>query len=170
MDFFTLIQKRHSIRRFKEDRISDHDLRKILESAVSAPSAGNLQSYEIYVVHDKDKKLALSKVSWDKDSLLNAPVCLVFCAHPERSSKYGERGEKLYCIQDATIACSYAQLAATELGYGCVWIGAFEDDDVRKILEIDEKLVPIALLPIGIPDEEPIIKPRRDFSEIIHEI
>ncbi|MFC1810318.1 nitroreductase family protein [Patescibacteria group bacterium] len=171
MDFFDLIHKRQSVRSFTDEKISDDDIIKILEAAIKAPSAGNLQAFEIYVVKDKEKKLELSVAALDQDSIKEASHCIVFCAHPELSkSKYDEMGEKVYCIEDTTIACAYAQLAAANLGYGSVWVGAIEEDKLRKVLSLDESLVPVSILPIGIPNEEPDSKPRRDFNDIVHNL
>jgi len=64
------------------------------------------------------------------------------------------------------IAIEHMILAATALGYGTCWIGAFNENEVRKILRIPENLAVIALLPVGIPDESPPPRPRKPFKEI----
>ena len=100
----------------------------------------------------------------------SAPVVLAFCAHPRRSAaKYGRRGEELYCVQDATIACAYAQLAATALGLGSVWVGAFDTDAVAQAIGARRDWRPVALLPIGYPAESPEATPRRSLNELVHE-
>jgi len=68
--------------------------------------------------------------------------------------------------QDPMIAIEHLVLAATALEYGTCWIGAFNEDEVKKILKIPENLAVVALLPIGIPDESPPSKPRKAFKEI----
>jgi nitroreductase len=126
MDFFELIRSRHSVRSFKKQAVEEEKIKKILDAANSAPSAGNLQSYEIYVVRSQDMKSNISKVALDQPSIREADVLLVFCANMKKAiAKYGGRGTELYCIQDATIACAYAQLAAADLGLGSVWVGHF---------------------------------------------
>jgi nitroreductase len=57
-------------------------------------------------------------------------------------------------------------LASTALGYGTCWIGAFNENDVKEIAKVPENMTVIALLPIGIPDENPPPKPRRAFKEV----
>ena len=80
---------------------------------------------------------------------------LVFYADRKRSAaRYSERG-KLYSVQDATIATTFAHLAAADLGLGSVWIGAFITDDVRQILGLPPDKVPVSILPIGHPAVEP---------------
>jgi len=90
---------------------------RIQRSANCAPSAGNLQAYEIYSVSRRATLEALAQASLGQGFVAQAPVTLVFCANPARTvRRYGKRGTSLYRIHDATIACAYAQLAATALG------------------------------------------------------
>ncbi|MEM5831550.1 MAG: nitroreductase family protein [Candidatus Aenigmatarchaeota archaeon] len=170
MDFEAVVKNRHSIRAFLQKEIEEEKLKKILELANLAPSAGNLQAYEIFVVKDKVKKEKLAFAAYSQDFIKEAPIVLVFCANPSRSEiKYGERGRDLYCIQDATIACTFAMLAATSLGLGCCWVGAFDEEMVKSILKV-KNLKPIAILPIGYPAEKPYITKRRDLNDIVHKI
>jgi nitroreductase len=64
------------------------------------------------------------------------------------------------------IAVEHMILAATALGYGTCWIGAFNEGEVKTILKIPEGLAVIALLPVGVPDESPPPRPRRAFKEV----
>jgi nitroreductase len=169
MDFFELIRNRHSVRTFSEKPVESRKLQKILEAANSAPSAGNLQAYEIYVVTEPAQRAALARAALGQDFVATAPVLLVFCQNPWRSArKYRQRGESLYSLQDATVACTFAMLAVTELGLGTVWVGAFNDQAVSQALQLPESLRPVALLPIGYPAESPEVTLRRPLSDLIH--
>jgi len=172
MEFFEVIQKRQSIRRFQARPVEAGKLTRILAAANRAPSAGNLQAYRIFVVKEPDVRARLDAASGNQGSVKEAPVVLVFCAHPERSAtRYGSRGGELYCVQDATIACTYAQLAATALGLASVWIGAvFEPETVKEALRLEEDLWPIALLPLGYPAETPPQKPRLALEDLAREV
>ncbi len=109
MHFYELIQKRRSVRVFRPLPVEEDKLAKILEAARLAPSAGNLQAYEIYAVAGEDTRKALARAAYGQDFIAAAPIVLVFCAHPARSEpRYGLRGRDLYAIQDATIACCWA--------------------------------------------------------------
>lgn len=169
MDFFDVVRTRRSIRRFRPKAVPARALRAILQAANRAPSAGNLQAYRIIIVTDATIRARLDAASGNQGSVKEAPVVLVFCAHPERSAtRYGSRGEELYCVQDTTIACAYAQLATTALGLGSVWIGAvFEPEAVRDVLRLEGKLWPVALLPIGYAAERPSPLLRRSLAELI---
>jgi nitroreductase len=141
---------------------------QVLAAANAAPSAGNLQAYEIFRFTAREDRAALARAAFEQYFVLQAPVVLVFCANPARSAhKYRERGERLYSVQDATIACTFAMLAAVDLGLGSVWVGSFDDDAVRRAVG-REDLVPVAILPIGYPAEEPPPTPRRPLVDIVH--
>jgi len=171
MEFFELIHRRHSIRSFASRPIAPDQLQAILEAANRAPSAGNLQAYEIYAVTSSSHRLALAQAALEQEFLAQAPVNLVFCAHPQRSAmRYGGRGARLYALQDATIACTFAMLAATSLGLGSVWVGAFDETAVRRIIGASPDLVPIAILAIGHAAEKPTPTPRRQLSDLVHYI
>ncbi len=170
MDLFEVIARRRSIRAFQGRPVEPEKLQAILEAARQAPSAGNLQAYVIYQVTDPACRRALAQAA-DQEFVAQAPVVLVFCAHPARSAvKYGQRGERLYALQDATIAAAYAQLAAAALGLGSVWVGAFADAAVARALDLPAGLWPVALLPIGYPAEAPTPPTRRPLAEIVRQV
>jgi len=168
MDYFETVKARHSIRAFESRPVEDEKLRRIIETVNLAPSAGDLQAYEVVVVKDARRKKQLADDALGQGFVAEAPVCLVFLACPERSSrKYGRRGSELYCIQDTTIAASYAQLAATALGLASTWVGAFNEDAAAKTVKAPASKRPIIILPIGYPAETPDITPRRAIREIV---
>ncbi len=168
-DFFETVRHRHSIRRYQIDvPVEKEKLHAVLEAACAAPSAGDLQAYRIVVVSNPDKRRALVDSADGQSFIADAPVCLVFCADPARSaSEYGERGRTLYAVQDTTIAAAYTQLAIVAAGMGSTWIGNFSENEVRKILALDETLTPIAMLSLGYPAELPAPTPRRRLSDVI---
>ena len=169
MNFFDVIEKRHSIRAFTAVPIEPEKLQQILAAANRAPSAGNLQGYEIFVVQDVAKKVALAQAALNQEFIAEAPAVLVFCMNAARSAqKYGRRGETLYTIQDATIACTFAMLAATAVHLSSVWVGAFHTDAVQGIIDAPPGIVPIAILPVGYAAGEPRLTLRRKLADIVH--
>jgi nitroreductase len=168
MDLFEVILKRRSIRTYTAQPVEPEKVQQILDAACRAPSAGNLQAYEIYVVTNAKKRDSLSCAALAQEHVLQAPVDLVFCTNPARSDAYTERGKTLFTIQDATIACTFAMLVATALGLSCAWVGAFDEKAVRQIIGAPENQTPVAILPIGYPAEKPPATPRRPLSEIAH--
>lgn len=169
MDFFDVVDSRSSVRDFLTKSVEREKLQKILEAANRSPSAGNLQAYEIFVETDPLRRELLSKAALDQEFIASAPVVLVFCSHPERTEwRYGGRGVQMYALQDATIACTFAMLAATDLGLGSVWVGAFDDEAVRKVIGVSKAVNPISILPIGYAKEVPVKRSRRELKELVH--
>ncbi|RLG51818.1 MAG: nitroreductase [Thermoproteota archaeon] len=167
MEFVDVLAARKSVRSYSDRDVPDDAVSFILEAANSAPSAGDLQAYEIVVVRDKSVKAKLARAALGQWFIAEAPVDLVFLANPERSRwRYGSRGERLYCIQDATIAATFAMLAATSLGLGTCWVGAFDDRAVLEAIEAESPLIPVAIISVGYPAEEPRTTPRRDIREL----
>lgn len=168
MNFDEVIINRTSIRRFKNEAIEDSKINQIVEHIVSAPSAGNLQAYKIYIIKNKQILKDLTEASLDQDSILKSKIAFVFCALPEESSKkYGDRGKNLYALQDATIAASYCQLAVTNQNLASVWIGAFDDKEVTKVLNLPETEIPVAIIPIGKPNEITYPTSRKSIDNVI---
>lgn len=151
--------------------LSEELIEKILTAATKSASAGNLQSYQIFVVTKRNDKRKLASAAFSQDFITNSSAVFVFCADPTTSAReYGQRGEKLYCVQDATIACTYAQLAAHALGLASVWVGSFDEEAVANMLRVSGRLLPVAMLVVGYATEKPEITTRRPLSEIIHRI
>jgi nitroreductase len=170
VDFFEVLRFRRSVRAFQPRPVEEEKLQRILAAANSAPSAGNLQGYEIVVVRDPAKKQALAGACYNQRFVAQAPVLLIFFGNARRSElKYGQRGGDLFSLQDATIACAYAELATAALGLGTVWIGALDIPAVQQVTGVSADWRPIALLPIGYRGENPTATPRRHLSDLVHE-
>lgn len=168
-DLLEIIKTRRSVRSFKNENFSENILMKILEAARWAPSAGNIQPWELYVVRNQEYKKGLAKAALGQMFLAEAPVVIVVCAIPARSGRrYRERGEKLYCIQDTAAAIQNILLISSSYGLGSCWVGAFDEEGVRRVLGLGPDLRPVALIPIGYPDQEPSVPERRSLEEFIH--
>jgi nitroreductase len=152
MDFSDLpvfLTSRQSVRKFDNEPLTDEEIRFILDCASTAPSAGNLEAWDVVLVTDEETRLALSEAAFSQEHVGQAPALFVVCANYVRSmSRYGERGI-LYGLEDATIACTYMMLAARAKNLHSCWIGAFEDDLVREILSLPQHVRPVSLLAVG---------------------
>jgi nitroreductase len=169
--FNQVLRERRSIRAFKRDAEVDvNTLNKILEICDLAPSAGGLQTFEIYKIKNEEIKKQLVTAANDQAFISEAPLVLVFCADASRSvERFGERS-KLFSVQDATIATAYAQLAVCALGLSAVWVGAFDEKKVSKILKLPEHHRPISMLPVGYANESPKEKTTRGSKNLLHVI
>lgn len=93
---------------------------------------------------------------------------IVVCADEKRSSTaYGNRGKLLYCLQDTAAATQNILLTAHSLGLGSCWVGAFDEESARKALNTPKEVRPVAIIPIGYPDETPRQRSRRPLTEIV---
>jgi nitroreductase len=168
MEFTELLHARRSVRAFQDRAIEPEKITAILTLANLAPSAGNLQSYEVYQVTTPKARAALARAA-DQTFIAAAPVILVFFANPGRSArKFGARGRDLYALQDATIAATYAMLAAPTVGLNTVWIGAFSDAAVTAVANAPGDWLPVAMLPLGYAAEAPAATERRSLSDLVH--
>ena len=92
---------------------------------------------------------------------------IAVCAEPERSAtRYGDRGRHLYCLQDTASAVTHIFLAAVDMGLATCWVGAFDDDEVSRVISLPPNLRPVALLPIGYAAQSPNPRPRRSLAEV----
>jgi nitroreductase len=168
MDVLKAVRGRRSIRAFKSDDVSPEIVKKFLDAARWAPSAGNIQPWEFIVVRKPEIKRALAEAALDQMFIEEAPVAIVVCANKNRSSqRYGIRGKTLYCIQDTAAAIQNIHLAAYSLGLGTCWVGAFKEEEARKILKIPRGIRPVAIIPVGYPAEAPPPRSRRPINQIV---
>ncbi|MFP3872593.1 MAG: nitroreductase family protein [Candidatus Natronoplasma sp.] len=170
MEFKEVAEKRRSVRSFKDEDIPEKDIKEIIEIGHMAPSAGNKQARDFIRVEDEEEKSKLAKNAYGQSFIADAQWVVVVCANKERSAeRYGDRGRKLYSIQDATAAVQNMLLAVVDKGYGSVWIGAFDEGKVKEQLDIPKGVRPIALVPIGHPARVPDEPPKIDTDKLIHE-
>lgn len=169
MDVLEAIKGRRSIRAFKSEDVPPEIVEKLIDAARWAPSAGNIQPWEFIIVRNPEIKRNLAKAALNQSFIEEAPVVIVVCADEIRSSQgYGVRGKTLYCIQDTAAATQNIHLAAYSLGLGTCWVGAFNEEEARKILEIPQGVRPVAIIPVGYPAEKPPARNRRPLNQIIH--
>jgi len=169
MEVFDCIESRSSVRRYEKKEVSNELIGKIIYAGTQAPSAGNLQPWEFIVVKDEKLKKELTEASLRQSHIENAPVVIVVCANPEKSEdRYGDRGRTLYCIQDTAAAIENMLLTANDSSLGACWISAFDEEEVKDILNIPERLRPIAIITLGFPisHEKPTKKSRIPFEKI----
>jgi len=169
MEVLEAIRKRRSIRSFKSVDVPEDVVEKLIDAARWAPSAGNIQPWEFVIVRGSETKRKLATAALNQTFISEASVVIVVCANRDRSSRgYGSRGETLYCIQDTAAATQNILLTATALGLGSCWVGAFNEEEVRKVIKAPREIRPVAIIPIGYPAESPAPRPRRPLNEVIH--
>lgn len=163
MSILSILEGRRSIRKYKNKPIEDEKLLKVLEAARLSPSARNQQNWKFIVVkEDKVRKKLTEAIN--QPFVGEAPIILVSCGtDPEGVMRCGQHR---YTV-DLSIATSYMILEAHEQGLGTCWLGNFDEEKVKKILNIPENVRVVAVTPLGYPDESPSQRPRKELEEII---
>ena len=159
---------RKSIRSFSDKKLSADLISEIIKYAHLASSAGNLQARDFIIVDDIDIKKGLSKAALNQEFIVEAPVNIIVCANLDRISPYGNRGRELYCIQDASAAVEHILLLAVNCGLGACWVGAFNENEVEKILQLPPYIRPVAIIPIGYPKDKALSTSRIDTKKLTH--
>lgn len=167
-DLFRVFATRRSTRKFEKIKVEDWKVDKILSAADVAPTAGNFQGFQVFLIKNKNTKEALVEAA-NKQPYVNAPVVLVFCTDPSRVKlKFPPNILEKFSLQDATIAAAFSLLAASGVGLSTIWIGMFDEEKVKKIL--GTTLRPSSILCIGYPDKKKPPKSRRKLKELIQVI
>jgi len=164
MDVFTAISQRRSVRAYKAAEVEEEKLKKILEAARLSPSASNQQDWKFIVVRNKERRKKLAKAAFGQSFIGEAPAVIVACG--TESKAIMACGQPAYTV-NVSIACAFMILQAYELGVGTCWIGAFKEDEVKKILEIPESVRVVAMISLGYPDEPPSERSRKGLDQIV---
>ena len=153
--FASVVKRRGMIRKYEDKPVPDEAVKKLLQYAVRAPSAGNLQPWEFVIVRDPDVRAKLAKAAMNQNSVVTAPVIIATCANIQRmGEKYGTRGS-FYSLVDTSFASLLILLGATEQGLGACFVGSYDSEEVAKILQLPNHIRPVGLITIGYPAEQP---------------
>jgi len=164
MDVFVTISQRSSVRTYKPTDVEEDKLKKVMEAARLSPSASNRQEWKFIVVRNRETKKKLAKAAFGQSFIGEAPVVIVACG--TESKAIMACGQPAYTV-DVSIACAFMILQAYELGLGTCWIGAFKEDETKKILSIPEHVRVVAMIPMGYPDQPPSQKSRKNLDQIV---
>ena len=163
MDFFDVIDKRYSVRGFTDEEVSKEDLDKILDVAAKAPTAVNFQPFKVYVIDTNKNRGALKKV-YPSEWFLQAPI--VLCVAVSKEDAWPRRYDnKNFADIDGTIVMDNIILAATSLGLGTCYVGAFNPDAAEELINSD-KYAPLLFTPLGHVDAGPRIQDKKTANDI----
>jgi len=153
MKFSDVIQKRYSVRNYKLKPVEDEKLQQVLEAARLAPTGANRQNFQLVVVHTKGREGEMTRI-YGRDWFAQVPVVICACAAPDYKLNVG-------------IVMDHLILAATDLGLGTCWIGAFDRDAARDVLGLPGDVDPIIMATLGYPADKPGAKKRKELSELV---
>ncbi len=165
MDVSEAIRTRRSIRKYRSKSVAKKKLMRILESVRLSPSAVNFQPWTFIAITDPEMKQKL-RPAYGGDWLISAPVIIVACALLDKAwTKFD--GEEYWKV-DVAIAMQTLVLAAWEEGLGTCWIGAFNEEEAKKALDIPPNVRIVAMTPLGYPAEEKgPVTDRKPLEEIV---
>lgn len=194
------IEKRRSIRKFKDDPLSEKQIEQLIEAARLAPSGCNVQPWRFIIVRNKELKKRLRQASYNQKFVEDAPAVIVCCGdllswkNTRKRTQEALNKENIYLsneceialkdridkavlaeiheripttLLNVAIAIEHIVLEAVELGLGSCWIRLFDEHRIRELLNLPEHIFVVAILPVGVPDEEPAPRPRSSLSDII---
>jgi nitroreductase len=165
MDVLDVIRTRKSVRKYLNKAVEEDKLLAILEAGRLAPSASNRQEWRFIIVKDRETKKKLAEAANSQRFVAEASVVIVACA--ETDEHVMRCGQACYPI-DVAIALDHITLAAVNLGLGTCWIGAFDENKVKQILDIPAEIRVVTLLPLGYPADSSVAKKKRlPLNEIV---
>lgn len=178
------INSRVSLRKYDDREISNDDLEKIIESAIKAPTAGNMMMYSILKITDEKIKETLSKTCDNQPFIKNAKVILIFLADLQKWYDYFEfcgvenvkapgMNDFMLGVDDAIIACQNAVVAAESLGIGSCYIGDIMEnyEKHKQLLNLPDYTFPAAMITLGYypKDMNKIYRDRFDKNYVVFE-
>jgi len=168
MDFWEVVGTRRSVRSYSSDPVPTEMIERVLEGARIAPSANNVQPWRFIVIRDASVKSEVADLAAGQQFIAEAPVVIVCCVQ-----RYHDRYSWLaddMCLVDGSIAFTHLLLAARAEGLGTCWIGAFDHDELKRLLGVPDEYVILALAPLGYPAGEGVFRTtvdRRSFQDIV---
>ena len=168
MDFYKVIRTRRSVRSYKNKPILEEVLNRVLETARIAPSGSNRQPWKFILVTDEALKRKMISACKNQTFVAEAPVIIVACGKKIPSNRGGYMGE-MSMLVDVSIAFTHLILAARAEGLGTCWIGAFNNNEVKRLLKVPKRYEVVAVTPLGYPLEDVFTEPRnrKNLDEIV---
>lgn len=167
MDVKEAVLKRRSVRSFKDREVSRETLEDIMESVRMAPSASNRQDWEFVLVDDGTIREKLYRAASKQTFVQEAPVVVAGVATKPNDMMSCEVNAGTV---DLSIALDHLTLRAAEEGLGTCWIGAFDQEKTKDILNIPDGHKVIALMPLGYPETglKQKKKQRKNLDEVVN--
>lgn len=166
-EFFQVLQERYSCRNFKDKKIDDKTLNKLLSTVSLAPTACNLQPVKVMVINDVG---LLKKLNETSRFCFNAKTVLIVM-HDKNISWHRRRDNKDHGIIDSSIAATYLMQSCYALGLATTYVSSFNDELCHQLLDIPNNYEINCYLPIGYKEDNDIPSDfhfdKKEFSEIV---
>lgn len=172
---------RRTIRRYTDKHVPDELLRDMLLKASHAPTTGNMQLYSVIVSRGKETISALSPAHFNQPQLTGCDVVLTFCADLNRFTRWCQERDAdpaydnlqslMAAILDTVAVTQQFITIAEQHGLGTCWLGTttYNAGEIAHILNLPPRVIPIATITVGYPDEKPADCGRLPVEAFIHE-
>jgi len=187
-DVIEQLMKHRSIRKFTADPIADSVVATIIRAGQMASTSSNVQAYSVITIKDRELRERIMRLSGEQEYITECPVFLIWCADLHRlrkaadkhadqagagapSETYADSTENLLVAAiDTALAAQNAAVAAESLGYGICYIGAVRNHiaELSELLELPELVVPLFGMCIGVPAQDPLLRPRLPLEGVLH--
>ena len=166
-DFLSLAAARYSVRSFKAEPVAQRHIDSILAAGHLAPTGCNYQPQRIFVLRSEE---AIAKLRKCTRCHFGAPTAMLICYHSDECwvRKYDAQPSGW---ADASIVTTHMMLQAHDIGVGTTWVMHFDPFAVREAFSLEEKIVPVALMPMGYPAEDaqphPLHSQKRPLEDVV---
>jgi len=168
MEFDSVVKKRKSIKDFTAKKASWKLVLEAIDSSLQGPFAGNYNPLKFLIIEDKDTIESIAKLSEQEFISQTSILVIVLSDDTHLERKYGERG-RVYSRQQAGAAIQTMLLKITDLGLASCWIGAYDDEAVKKHLKIPLHIQIEGILPVGYENIKVKIekKPKKTLNAVV---
>ncbi len=164
MDIFESLLNRRSVRKYSDKKIPNEKITKLLRSAMYAPSAMNNQAWQYIVIDQRNKLNDILKVISHAEMLKSAQAAILVCGDLNLEKNID------YIQQNCSAATQNLLLGAYGLGLGSCWIGVYPVKEIisglQKLFDLPEFVIPISLVSLGYPEENPMAEERYKTEKI----
>lgn len=172
MDAVQAIMTLRTVRLYTAEPVKEETVQLLLRAAMQAPSARNAQPWHFVVITDRTLLDAIPKFHPYSSMLLNAPLAILVCGDQAVEQ------DPEHINQDCAAATQNILLTAHALGLGAVWLGVYPHSkrvqEMRKLLNIPSRILPVSLVALGHPAEEKVeidrYKPERVYYDTWGEV
>lgn len=176
-----LLRSHRSIRKFVDEPLSDETVADIVRSGLAAATSSNLQATTVIRVKNRETRARVAEVAGGQEHIVTAGAFTVWCADLARTKKACEMAggsmtsgmteQFIIATVDVSLAAQNAVIAAEAEGLGICYIGAIRNDPqtVADLLELPDHVYPVFGLCIGVPDQDPDVKPRLPMDVVLKE-
>ena len=165
MEFNKVITERYSVRGYSDKEVEKEKLEYVLNAATIAPTGVNAQPFKVFVIDTKKHKKELSEI-YSAKWFVEAPYVLCVVAIKNKAWTRPWDMKNIADI-DATIVMDHMILAATDVGLGTCYIGAFKKNRAHQFLNLEENEEAVLFTPLGYGDAEPRDTPRKELNEFV---